>query len=140
MKKTLLFISTGFVGLTLLAALFGKITFEQFGYITPLVLSILYGIYQKVLNGEKDETVDVLRNMLSDAYNKFAEEESILESRIVQLRNENSKLSIELESYAMTSRNLRAGFDSEKQVIVDEKEGVIESNFEKPKRTRKSKK
>jgi hypothetical protein len=130
MKKTLLFISTGFVVITLLATLFGKITLEQFGYITPLVLSILYSVYQKLLNNEKDETVDVLRNMLGDAYNKFAEEESILDSKIAQLRNENSKLSIELESYAMTNRNLRAGFDSEKQ--VEDKQPV-----EKPKRTRK---
>jgi len=130
MKKTLLFISTGFVGLTLLAALFGKITFEQFGYITPLVLSILYGIYQKVLNGEKDATIEIYSKTLEDMISYNTGVQTLLENQIILLDKENTKLSSQVEAYDMTSRNLRAGFDSEKQ--VEDKQPV-----EKPKRTRK---
>jgi hypothetical protein len=130
MKKTLLFISTGFVGLTLLAALFGKITFEQFGYITPLVLSILYGIYQKVLNGEKDATIEIYSKTLEDMISYNTGVQTLLENQIILLDKENTKLSSQVEAYAITSRNLRAGFDSEKQ--VEDKQPV-----EKPKRTRK---
>jgi hypothetical protein len=130
MKKTLLFISTGFVGLTLLAALFGKITFEQFGYITPLVLSILYGIYQKVLNGEKDATIEIYSKTLEDMISYNSGVQTLLENQIILLDKENTKLNSQVEAYAITSRNLRAGFDSEKQ--VEDKQPV-----EKPKRTRK---
>ena len=128
MKKTLLYISTGFVGITLIATLAGKITFEQFGYITPAVLGIIYGIYQRIINGEKDEFIKVLRTTLSDAYNQFAEDESILESKIIQLQHQ-------VDAYAMTSRNLRAGFDSEKMIVEAEQPKVVE----KPKRKRKEK-
>jgi hypothetical protein len=130
MKKTLLFISTGFVAITLLATLFGKITFEQFGYITPLVLSILYGIYQKVLNGEKDATIEIYSKTLEDMISYNTGVQTLLENQIILLDKENTKLSSQVEAYAMTSRNLRAGFDSEKQ--VEDKQPV-----EKPKRTRK---
>ena len=132
MKKTLLYISTGFVGITLIATLAGKITFEQFGYITPAVLGIIYGIYQRVINGEKDETIGSLRTALSESYNNAEKTEAVLNAEILQLQNQ-------VDAYSMTSRNLRAGFDSEKQVIVEEKEGVVEANFEKPKRKRKEK-
>ena len=109
MKKTLLYISTGFVGITLIAALAGKITFEQFGYITPAVLGIVYGIYQRVINGEKDETIGSLRTALSESYNDSEKTEAVLNAEILHLQNQ-------VTAYAMTSRNLRAGFDSEKQV------------------------
>ena len=125
MKKTLLYISTGFVGITLIAALAGKITFEQFGYITPAVLGIVYGIYQRVINGEKDETIGSLRTALSESYNEAEKTEAVLNAEILQLKNQ-------VDAYAMTSRNLRAGFDSEKQV---ETTTVVE----KPKRKRKEK-
>jgi hypothetical protein len=110
---------------------FGKITFEQFGYITPLVLSILYGIYQKVLSDEKDETVELLRTTLSNAYNNFAEEESVLESKITELKNENKNLIFEIQAKDLKYKSLTYKSDLEKKVIVDE---VI---IEKPKRTRK---
>ena len=125
MKKTLLYISTGFVGITLIAALAGKITFEQFGYITPAVLGIVYGIYQRIINGEKDETIGSLRTALSESYNEAEKTEAVLNAEISQLKNQ-------VDAYAMTSRNLRAGFDSEKQV---ETTTVVE----KPKRKRKEK-
>ena len=125
MKKTLLYISTGFVGITLIAALAGKITFEQFGYITPAVLGIVYGIYQRVINGEKDETIGSLRTALSESYNDSEKTEAVLNAEILHLQNQ-------VTAYAMTSRNLRAGFDSEKQV---ETTNVVE----KPKRKRKEK-
>jgi ABC-type proline/glycine betaine transport system substrate-binding protein len=125
MKKTLLYISTGFVGITLIATLAGKITFEQFGYITPAVLGIVYGIYQRVINGEKDETIGSLRTALSESYNEAEKTEAVLNAEISQLKNQ-------VDAYAMTSRNLRAGFDSEKQV---ETTNVVE----KPKRKRKEK-
>ena len=133
MKKTLLFISTGFVGLTLIATLFGKITLEQFGYITPLVLSILYGVYQKVLNSEKTETIESYKQVIDDMIRYNTDVQTQLENQIILLDKENTKLNSEVEAYAMTSRNLRAGFDSEKQ--VENKQPV-----EKPKRTRKVKK
>ena len=125
MKKTLLYISTGFVGITLIATLAGKITFEQFGYITPAVLGIVYGIYQRIINGEKDETIGSLRTALSESYNEAEKTEAVLNAEISQLKNQ-------VDAYAMTSRNLRAGFDSEKQV---ETTNVVE----KPKRKRKEK-
>ena len=125
MKKTLLYISTGFVGITLIATLAGKITFEQFSYITPAVLGIVYGIYQRIINGEKDETIGSLRTALSESHNEAEKTEAVLNAEILQLKNQ-------VDAYAMTSRNLRAGFDSEKQV---ETTTVVE----KPKRKRKEK-
>lgn len=115
MKKTLLYISTGFVGITLIAALAGKITFEQFSYITPAVLGIVYGIYQRVINGEKDETIGSLRTALSESYNSAEKTEAVLNAEILQLQNENKK------------------FTSQNKVTVDE---VV---IEKPKRKRKEK-
>ena len=135
MKKTLLYISTGFVGITLIAALAGKITFEQFGYITPAVLGIVYGIYQKIINGEKDETIGSLRTALSESYNEAEKTEAVLNAEISQLKNENINLISEIQAYDMTTRNLRAGFDSEKMIVEAEQPKVVE----KPKRKRKEK-
>ena len=128
MKKTLLYISTGFVGITLIATLAGKITFEQFGYITPAVLGIVYGIYQRFINGEKDETIGSLRTALSESYNNAEKTEAVLNAEILQLQNQ-------VDAYSMTSRNLRAGFDSEKMIVEAEQPKVVE----KPKRKRKEK-
>lgn len=128
MKKTLLYISTGFVGITLIAALAGKITFEQFSYITPAVLGIVYGIYQRVINGEKDEFIKTLRTTLSESYNDAEKTEAILNAEISQLKNQ-------VDAYAMTSRNLRSGFDSKKMIVEAEQPKVVE----KPKRKRKEK-
>ena len=128
MKKTLLYISTGFVGITLIATLAGKITFEQFSYITPAVLGIVYGIYQRIINGEKDETIGSLRTALSESHNEAEKTEAVLNAEISQLKNQ-------VDAYAMTSRNLRAGFDSEKMIVEAEQPKVVE----KPKRKRKEK-
>ena len=120
MKKTLLFISTGFVVVTLLATLFGKITFEQFGYITPLVLSILYGVYQKVLGNEKDETIQIYSKTLEDMISYNTNVQTLLENQIILLDKENTKLSLRKEC-----------------VCEDKQVKETEPLVEKPKRTRK---
>jgi len=124
MKKTLLFISTGFVVVTLFAALFGKITFEQFGYITPLVLSIVYGIYQKVLGSEKDETIESLNIVIED---------------IIKKSNSDIKY-LEKENHLLVDALLK---DKEASEVIKECDCIKEVGAEKvvtPKKTRKTKK
>jgi hypothetical protein len=120
MSITLLFISTGFVVITLLATLFGKITFEQFSYITPFVLSILYGIYQKVLSGEKDATIEIYSKTLEDMISYNTNVQTQLENQIILLDKENTKLSLQKEC-----------------ACEDKQVKETETLVEKPKRTRK---
>ena len=127
MKKTLFYTATGFVGISLIAAFAGKITFEQFGYITPLVLSIVYGVYQKVLSNEKDETITSLNFTIEDIIQKSNRDIKFLEKTNHMLVKE----LVNLEE----NTNLN-------EFVSDEDPTPVEypTPVEKPKRTRKAKK
>ena len=123
---------------TLGFVLAGQLELTTFGVINTTVLSILYGLYQKLTKDDVIESNDALMDIVEEVIKNSSKELALMEYQLIETEKLRDQ---ELKAYQSTVENLKLKLDSA-TAILPELQKVVEDAVEtdKPKRKRNTKK
>ena len=126
---------------TLGFVLAGQLELTTFGVINTVVLSILFGWYQKLTKDDVIESNNALMDIVEEVIKNSSKELALMEYQLIETEKLRDQ---ELKAYQSTVENLKLKLDSA-TVILPELQKVVESTIEevketKPKRKRNTKK
>ena len=126
---------------TLGFVLAGQLELTTFGAINTVVLSILFGWYQKLTKDDVIEANNALMDVVEEVIKNTTNELSLMEYQLIETEKLRDQ---ELKAYQSTVENLRLKLDNA-TVILPELQKVVESTIDevketKPKRKRNTKK
>ena len=126
---------------TLGFVLAGQLELTTFGTINTVVLSILFGWYQKLTKDDVIESNNTLMDIVEEVIKNSSKELALMEYQLIETEKLRDQ---ELKAYQSTVENLKLKLDSA-TVILPELQKVVESTIEevketKPKRKRNTKK